>query len=179
MNEYIRNPNTKCLICGEPVYKRPIEIKRNNGRVFCSVVCYGISCRKEKPCVVCGKLIQAHFNRKTCSRTCANIYRIGIRYKMGRPRDKVKSQRFLKLRLLKLRGSVCEKCGYDKFEILQVHHKDRNHENNDLNNLELICPNCHYEEHFLEKSWLKNLKFDLEGGQDGNARVLKTRERKL
>ena len=36
-------------------------------------------------------------------------------------------------------------------------HKERNRENNNLNNLELICPNCHYEEHLLEKSWLKEI----------------------
>jgi len=23
--------------------------------------------------------------------------------------------------------------------------------------LELICPNCHFEEHYLEKSWLKDI----------------------
>jgi len=60
-----------------------------------------------------------------------------------------------KMQLLELRGGVCERCGYSKREILHVHHKDRNRNNNDLKNLELICPNCHYEEHYLEKSWLK------------------------
>jgi predicted HNH restriction endonuclease len=40
---------------------------------------------------------------------------------------------------------------------LNVHHKDWNHENNDLGNLELLCPNCHSEEHYLEKSWLHGL----------------------
>ncbi|MBI3573571.1 hypothetical protein HY090_00790 [Candidatus Kaiserbacteria bacterium] len=37
-----------------------------------------------------------------------------------------------------------------------MHHKDRNRNNNSLGNLELICPNCHYEEHYLEKSWLND-----------------------
>ena len=62
----------------------------------------------------------------------------------------------LKLRLIELRGQQCERCDYDKVEILHVHHKDRNHQNNDLGNLALICPNCHYEDHYLEKSWLRN-----------------------
>ncbi len=74
---------------------------------------------------------------------------------MSRPRDKVRSYKMLKIRLLKIRGVICERCGYDRHEILQVHHKDKNRSNNDLDNLELICPNCHYEEHYLEKSWLK------------------------
>jgi hypothetical protein len=154
---YKRKPNTKCAVCGKEIYRRPSEIKANKGRVFCGLVCYGVSQRIEIPCSVCGKLILSGLNKKTCSRACANKYRTGIKYKLGRPsKSKVKSQQLLKLRLLKIRGEKCEKCDYSKYEILQVHHKDRNRNNNELNNLALICPNCHYEEHFLEKSWLKN-----------------------
>ena len=96
-------------------------------------------------------MILGGLNKKTCSRSCANINRAGIKYHLGRPKDKVKSQKALKMRLLELRGKVCERCKYDKTEILQVHHKDRNRENNIMDNLELICPNCHYESHHLEK----------------------------
>ena len=153
---YKRHPNTSCLICNKPIYRRPSWIKRNNGRVFCSQLCYGVSCRKELPCLVCGKPILAGSNKKTCTRSCANIHRVGIKYKINRPRDKVVSQRALKIRLLAMRGKSCERCHYAKQEILQVHHKDRNHNNNDTNNLELICPNCHFEEHYLENSWLRD-----------------------
>jgi 5-methylcytosine-specific restriction endonuclease McrA len=146
------------MICGRPVYRRPIELKKNNGKVFCSATCYGISCRKEIPCVVCGKLILSGLNKKTCSRACANKHRTGIRYKLHLPRkDKVVNTRALKLRLLKLRGNICERCGYNRIEILQVHHKDKNSKNNILDNLELICPNCHFEEHYLESSWLNEV----------------------
>lgn len=57
--------------------------------------------------------------------------------------------------MLEERGNKCEKCGYAKYEILHVHHIDRNRNNNNLENLALVCPNCHYEEHYLEKSWLR------------------------
>jgi len=159
MPEYKRNPNSHCLICNKPVYKRPIEIKINKGKVYCSQICFGISCRKEHPCIICGKAILSGANKKTCSRSCANKHRAGIKYKINQPRSKVKHYKSLKIRLLNTRGTVCEKCGYTKYEILQIHHKDRNRENNSLNNLELICPNCHAEEHFLEKSWLKTKQF--------------------
>ena len=96
----------------------------------------------------------AGLNKKTCSRSCSNKNREGVKYKIGNPRDKVKSQRALKLRLLEERGKKCEKCNYSKYQILEVHHKNRNRMNNELKNLELICPNCHAEEHLLEKSWL-------------------------
>jgi len=150
--EYKRNPNTKCTICLKDIYKRPSQIERSNGRIFCSNACYGISCRKEIPCLVCGKLILSGINTKTCSRGCANKHRTGIQYKINSPRDKVKSQKALKVRLLETRGKVCERCKYDKYEILQVHHIDRNRSNNNLSNLELICPNCHYEEHHSRRS---------------------------
>jgi hypothetical protein len=66
------------------------------------------------------------------------------------------------LRLLEERGNSCARCAYNKYEILQVHHKDRDRNNNKLDNLELICPNCHYEEHLLEKSWLKKTEKNIE-----------------
>ncbi len=157
--QYRRNPNTKCFACSKPIYRRPSEITENNGRVFCCLACYGIVSRKEKPCAVCQKPIMSSLNKKTCSRSCSNIHRAGLKYKGGRPRDKVVSQRHLKLRLLESRGKKCELCNYQKYEILQVHHKDGNHGNNELSNLELICPNCHFEKHFLEKSWLKKYQF--------------------
>ena len=153
--QYKRHPNTSCSICKKPIYKRPGLIKENNGKIFCSTTCYGISCRKEKPCAMCGKLILAGLNKKTCSRSCANTYRIGIKYKLGRPKDRANSLRALKMRLLEIRGKKCERCNYDMFEILQVHHRDRDRGNNDLKNLEVVCPNCHYKEHYFEKSWLR------------------------
>lgn len=43
---------------------------------------------------------------------------------------------------------LCNRCGYNKEpKILGVHHKDRDRNNNDLINLEVLCPNCHSLEH--------------------------------
>lgn len=151
---YKRNPNVNCIVCSKPVYRRPAQLRLNQGRAFCSLPCYAISQRIETPCTVCGTPIMASKNAKTCSRACANKHRAGIKYKIGRPRDKVVTERALKIRLLEQRGAKCERCTYSKFEILQVHHIDKNHSNNAMENLELICPNCHYEEHYLEKSWV-------------------------
>jgi predicted nucleic acid-binding Zn ribbon protein len=151
---YKRNPNTKCVVCSRPIYRRPAERKR--GRVFCSQVCYGIANRKETPCVVCGTPILASANAKTCGRACSNKNRAGIKYTGRSPKDKVKDERSIKVRVLTFKGEKCERCGYDKKEILNVHHKDRNHGNNDMSNLELLCPNCHAEEHYLSNSWLSS-----------------------
>ena len=157
---YKRNPNTQCLVCKKLIYRRPVEMRNNNARLFCGLACYGVANRKEKPCVICGKLILASANKKTCSRACANKNRAGIKYRIGRPRDKVKDQRSIKLRLIAERGKKCERCGFAKLEILHVHHKDRNRAHNELSNLELICPNCHATEHYLENSWLSGTVSD-------------------
>ena len=47
------------------------------------------------------------------------------------------------------KGSKCERCewtysfGDNSFPPLEVHHKDGNYKNNNYDNLELLCPNCH------------------------------------
>jgi 5-methylcytosine-specific restriction endonuclease McrA len=152
---YKRNPNTKCAICGKEIYRRPVQIKMGGGKSYCGQACFGISCRNEKPCIICNKLILSGLHRITCSRTCSNINREGIKYRLGKPKDKSETFRLIKIGLFSSRGGKCERCGYSKREILHVHHKDRDRKNNGLDNLELICPNCHFEDHHLEKSLLQ------------------------
>ena len=49
--------------------------------------------------------------------------------------------------IVALRGHKCERCQlqqwFDRPITLEVHHKDGDHLNNELDNLELLCPNCH------------------------------------
>lgn len=45
-------------------------------------------------------------------------------------------------------GASCNECGYkDNIKALDVHHKDKNRSNNNLNNLEVLCCNCHAIKH--------------------------------
>jgi 5-methylcytosine-specific restriction endonuclease McrA len=49
---------------------------------------------------------------------------------------------------LRKKGSVCERCGYGKHvAAITVHHKDRDRTNNAMDNLEVLCANCHAIEH--------------------------------
>jgi hypothetical protein len=51
-------------------------------------------------------------------------------------------------RALKHYGAECQKCGFDKNpKALDVHHKDQNRANNTIENLEVLCCNCHAIEH--------------------------------
>lgn len=73
-----------------------------------------------------------------------------MQYGMGRPQDKAHTHRVLKKFLKSVRGKQCERCGFAIHEILEIHHKNRNRSDNRLENLELVCPNCHAKEHVLK-----------------------------
>ena len=59
----------------------------------------------------------------------------------------------------KIKEKKCEDCGRTKWKgkpiPLEVHHKDGNRFNNELPNLQILCPNCHY---FTDTYKTKNTK---------------------
>lgn len=72
-------------------------------------------------------------------------YKTAIEYSQG---TNVKSYR-LKEKLIRdgLKEDKCEICGVSLWNgvklPLELHHKDGNHYNNNLDNLQILCPNCH------------------------------------
>jgi predicted nucleic acid-binding Zn ribbon protein len=44
----------------------------------------------------------------------------------------------------------CNRCGSTRY--LCVHHKDHNHNNNRLNNLEIVCKSCHQKHHYYHRN---------------------------
>jgi len=122
-------------------------------------------------CSYCKKLIYRCKSQKEarnfhfCSRQCkdkAQSLSSGDLFSDMRPShydDGLSSYRKNKLNATK--ELKCEVCNYNKrVEILEVHHIDRNRENNEISNLQLLCPNCHREEHFIHKDghgwWRQN-----------------------
>jgi hypothetical protein len=51
----------------------------------------------------------------------------------------------------KIKEPKCEICGLSEWRgkpiPLELHHKDGNHWNNNLENLQILCSNCHMQEH--------------------------------
>lgn len=141
-----RKPNCHCNVCNAPIYRRPSQIKRGN--VFCSIFCAGKFSRKnEKPCPICGKIIFG--NLKTCSRSCSNKNRCGIKYDNINRYNKANKSKALKEKISKIRGGTCEKCYNDNYNILQIHHvlEKARGGTDEENNLLLLCPNCHMTKH--------------------------------
>ncbi len=67
-------------------------------------------------------------------------------YDRFRRGNKIKSANALEA-IAHLRGRKCESCGLESWLnkpiILEVHHIDGDNDNNELSNLQLLCPNCH------------------------------------
>jgi len=72
-------------------------------------------------------------NRRFCSQKCTDRYHSGNYISFNK----------------KLNIEKCQICGYDEYPILEVHHikERRNGGTNDLNNLIVVCPNCHRKIH--------------------------------
>ena len=97
----------------------------------------------KKTCPVCS----SEFNTEprpegeqiTCSRSCSNTY--------FRTKEGAFSYRE---RALKKYGAVCFSCGFTNLLALEVHHKDKNRDNNSIENLVVLCANCHRIAHGSE-----------------------------
>jgi len=101
-------------------------------------------------CLNCGTEVR----KKYCSSECQHEYRIKQIF------DKIENGEFIhenietrnrwyKKYLIKKYGEKCTKCGWNethpitKKVPIELEHKDGNSENNDFDNLDLLCPNCH------------------------------------
>lgn len=74
-----------------------------------------------------------------CSLACSNTY-----FRSGKDHGNwLGGTSSYRKKALYFYGSTCCKCGYSNEGALEVHHKDKNRENNDISNLEVLCANCH------------------------------------
>ncbi len=151
-----------CKACSKEFLVENREINRGRG-VYCSRQCSSKSYKGtiistnvlNATCANCGKDFhksQSSINNSKsglvfCCRQCKdNAQRIGGIEEI-QPPHYGSSNAYRKV-ALRNSNKICNRCGYDEHpEILQVHHKDRNRDNNDLSNLEILCPNCHMIEH--------------------------------
>ena len=105
-------------------------------------------------CVRCGTLCKRNAN-KYCSVECRISHKRELfinRLEAGLLTGVTKSDSpssYIKNFLIEKRGEKCELCGWSSRNIktdkipIQCHHIDGDYSNNALNNLQLLCPNCH------------------------------------
>lgn len=153
--ERVRQYNTNPKLCKQ--CQNPISYKQLlNGNVFCKHSCsatYSNAHRiinnrsnKRKPrfCLICGNETPSSKN-VFCEPNgkCDSIYTRNRALKLGLFQNKSTIRRYLLL----TRNHICARCKSTEWlggEIpLETHHKDGNYKNNEEQNLELLCPNCH------------------------------------
>lgn len=99
-------------------------------------------------CNNCGKPIYKprrillRYSHYFCSRSCSQSYFVGIKHRMFK--NNSMSQTF-KRRLLN--GAKCVLCKETDRDVLVLHHKDGNRKNNKIENLVVLCANCHIKVH--------------------------------
>jgi hypothetical protein len=85
-----------------------------------------------------------------CSRECKDSAQsLEENFPEIRPAHYANGKRSYRQKALNKKENQCNRCGYNQnIKILQVHHIDENRDNNKLDNLEILCPNCHAEIHW-------------------------------
>lgn len=109
-------------------------------------------------CINCkNKIPENHRNEKIyCNRKChkehqytQNVEKWLNGVHPGYKGKTLKLCSFVRKYIHETRGTACEKCGWDEKHpvdgavLTEIEHKDGDASNNELSNLEVLCPNCH------------------------------------
>ena len=149
---------TECLICGKELLVKESHIKRGWGK-YCSKKCQAKTQLKGKwlKCDWCGKEIyrtpkdfkRSKIKKFFCSVSCHCSWENKNR-RCGENAPNWVAGQTVYRRLLKRCGKPekCAICGIKNKQVLVVHHCDANRKNNDPENLQWLCRNCHYIIHF-------------------------------
>lgn len=151
-----------CAHCGTEKWSRPCDQKRRQHN-FCSRACsarfYGPRSRRNVvvECAYC----HVKFERKACEARKAERTKSGLHFccrehkalasrldggiQAIHPPHYGTNYRTIAFSLYPVR---CNRCPYEKDErVLQVHHRNHDHSDDRPENLEILCANCHLEEH--------------------------------
>lgn len=119
------------------------SVHREGGR-------YSVS-RKKKEAVECPNCSTMTYNPIYCSNKCQREHEWNQRFQRIASGE-VLAEHLMKRYILEVRGDKCESCGIGsewngKPLTLQMDHIDGNSDNNSLDNLQILCPNCHTQTH--------------------------------
>lgn len=143
------NEIRKCLCCNKEFTTTLLNEKK-----FCNRSCsakYNNKKRKsnkvKKTCLICNKEIRK--SSIFCGNSCHAQFNRNENFEKIKNGDTTLYERWYKLFLIEKHGDKCMECGWNKIHPttgnvpIQLEHIDGNSENNSLNNLKILCPNCH------------------------------------
>ena len=154
-------PWAKCLICKNNFYTRPSHLKIGWGK-YCSNKCKFKSQEKGKTlkCSNCGKKIYrtpVDFNNSKsglffCNKSChCSWMNKNLHLGADHPQWNYGRSSYKQIFFRQYKGNIkCTICNIKDKRVLIIHHKDKNRKNNLIENLELLCRNCHYLKHMYE-----------------------------
>jgi hypothetical protein len=156
-----------CKTCGKLFKRKANDIKHNGSiNLFCSHSCSAkynnvnyVKKNKRKRlnefCLICGKRLIKKQNIY-CSKTCTyiSIKKNAIERwlngeTVGWHGKAIQLKTIIRKYLKEIRGSKCSKCGWDEKHpidgksLTEINHIDGDAKNCNINNLEILCPNCH------------------------------------
>ncbi len=140
-----------CSVCSKTFVRQKRFVKEQ----VCSRACANVASGKVPcvTCLVCGTTVRKPRSKTAssglvfCSRKCKESeQRVGGKLELPHYGNYTFTYRALALSNL---PNYCDVCKFSNPLALEVHHKDRNRANNELNNLQILCANCHTIEHKL------------------------------
>lgn len=161
-------PNVVCKKCETVFYTKPNRIMRGWG-LYCSNTCKHASLKtgSEMPCSNCTRTIyktltdqkRSQSNQFFCGKSCQAKWR-NHHIATGKDHPNWKNGISSYRDLMKRQdvAKICTKCFTNDSRILAVHHKDKNRNNNDLENLTWLCHNCHFLVHHFKNESIGFLK---------------------
>lgn len=153
---------TKCTGCKEEFEcdnRKYNWNTKNNIPIYCTKECYNKSKSESKriecSCANCGKTISKTITEikksKTgnvyCSKSCAVSKNNKDFKKYENHPNYINGITTYRERKLEISENKCEDCGLEDIRVLEVHHLDKNRKNNKMENLVILCANCHKIRH--------------------------------
>lgn len=144
----------QCEFCSKDIWRKKSYLKRFK-HFYCDRECrfeHQRSLRPRVKCSACNKEIILDGKRKRnsktglyfCDNSCKNPYIAQFRRWAMNPL----CHRKRRPKVIKAAGRKCQNCNYDEDEkMLDIHHFDKNHHNNDWKNLMCLCVWCHVGHH--------------------------------
>lgn len=151
LKSYNQNP-ALCRCCSIPLSFK----KYTNKSIYCSRSCSAkINNQNRAPkgvlkqCQHCQKDFKTAKNStgKFCSHLCSSSYKTKKTKEEWLNGKRSPSEGALRKYLKELKPAECENCKLSQWNglpiPLEMDHKDGNYKNNQIDNLRLLCPNCH------------------------------------